>query len=30
MEQTWEAGDLGLLAALGPGFSSEMLLLEAR
>ncbi|MFD2371212.1 type III polyketide synthase [Brevibacillus sp. GCM10020057] len=30
MEQDWEAGDLGLLAALGPGFSSEMLLLEAR
>lgn len=30
MEQKWETGDLGLLAALGPGFSSEMLLLEAR
>ncbi|KQL44309.1 chalcone synthase [Brevibacillus choshinensis] len=30
MEQNWEHGDLGLLAALGPGFSSEMLLLEAR
>jgi len=30
MEQDWEPGDMGLLAALGPGFSSEMLLLEAR
>ncbi|QRG65592.1 type III polyketide synthase [Brevibacillus choshinensis] len=30
MERNWEPGDLGLLAALGPGFSSEMLLLEAR
>lgn len=30
MEQAWEPGDRGLLAALGPGFSSELLLLEAR
>lgn len=30
MEREWEQGDLGLVAALGPGFSSEMLLLEAR
>lgn len=30
MEQAWRPGDRGLLAALGPGFSSEMLLLEAR
>ncbi|MFP3392829.1 type III polyketide synthase [Brevibacillus sp. SIMBA_040] len=30
MEQTWETGERGLLAALGPGFSSELLLLEAR
>ena len=30
MEQNWEAGDKGLLAALGPGFSSELLLLERR
>lgn len=30
MEQHWEVGDRGLMAALGPGFSSELLLLEAR
>lgn len=30
MEQTWAVGDKGLVAALGPGFSSELLLLEAR
>lgn len=30
MEQAWEPGERGLLAALGPGFSSELLLLEAR
>lgn len=30
MEQPWKQGDNGLLAALGPGFSSEQLLLEAR
>lgn len=30
MEHTWEHGDRGLVAALGPGFSSELLLLEAR
>ena len=30
MEQPWNRGDLGLVAALGPGFSSELLLLEAR
>lgn len=30
MEQAWESGESGLLAALGPGFSSEQLLLEAR
>ena len=30
MEQSWRAGEKGLLAALGPGFSSELLLLERR
>jgi len=30
MEDTWKAGEQGLLAALGPGFSSELVLLEAR
>ncbi|MGK5507409.1 MULTISPECIES: type III polyketide synthase [Brevibacillus] len=30
MEKAWEPGDRGLVAALGPGFSSELLLLEAR
>lgn len=30
MEHDWQVGDKGLLAALGPGFSSELLLLEAR
>lgn len=30
MEQSWTAGEQGLLAALGPGFSSELMLLEAR
>lgn len=30
MEQAWQPGDRGLVAALGPGFSSELLLLEAR
>lgn len=30
LEHPWRAGEKGLLAALGPGFSSELLLLEAR
>jgi len=30
MERPWKTGDKGLVAALGPGFSSELLLLEAR
>ena len=30
MEQSWTVGEKGLLAALGPGFSSELMLLEAR
>lgn len=30
MERQWNAGEKGLVAALGPGFSSELLLLEAR
>ncbi|MGZ0049839.1 type III polyketide synthase [Brevibacillus gelatini] len=30
MEQAWQPGERGLVAALGPGFSSELLLLEAR
>ncbi|USG67711.1 type III polyketide synthase [Brevibacillus ruminantium] len=30
LETAWSSGEKGLLAALGPGFSSELLLLEAR
>lgn len=30
MEEGWKPGEKGLLAALGPGFSSELILLEAR
>jgi alkylresorcinol/alkylpyrone synthase len=30
LEESWTAGQQGLLAALGPGFSSELVLLEAR
>ncbi|MFY0546106.1 type III polyketide synthase [Brevibacillus sp. H7] len=30
VDQGWAAGEKGLLAALGPGFSSELVLLEAR
>jgi alkylresorcinol/alkylpyrone synthase len=30
LEKRWSPGEQGLLAALGPGFSSELVLLEAR
>lgn len=30
LEQPWQQGERGLLTALGPGFSSECILLEAR